>query len=787
MKKEKDYLKLYLRIFWGLFLFPIVLVLFLFIMIGSGKMGFMPTFEDLENPENNLASQVISSDGELLGTYFLQNRTFVDFNEVSPNMINALVATEDIRFRRHAGIDARGLARVFVKSILLGQSGSGGGSTITQQLAKNLFPRDTIIYRFGISRKVNLGINKFKEWVTAVKLERNYTKDEILIMYLNTVDFGSQSFGIRTAARTFFNTTPDSLNVDQAATLVGVLKAPTWYSPVRNPERSIVRRNVVLSQMRKYDFLSQAEFDSISRLPLELDFMTQDHNVGPATHFREYLRVTMTAKEPERNNYFSNDRFVEDSIQWQNNPLFGWCNRNFKPDGTPYNLYRDGLKIYTTIHSKHQKYAEEAMNEHLGLDLQKAFREDTKRLRRPPYSNDLTGEQVARSLDFSMRQSERYRSLRIEGVAHDSIVRIFNTPAQMKVFSWKGERDTTLTPMDSIKYYKTFLRAGFMAISPNNGHITAYVGGPDIRYFKYDHVKLGKRQAGSTIKPFLYTLAMQEGYKPCDLVANVQQSFVVNDSVWTPKNSGRSEFDGKMVTLKWGLANSVNNISAWLIKRFNPESVIELMKKMGISSYVIPVPSIFLGTADLSLFEMVAAYNTYANKGVYNTPMFVTRIEDKNGNVLAEFKPQMEEAISEETAYLMVNLLQGVVNEGTGQRLRYRYELKGELGGKTGTTQSHADGWYMGIAPKVVAGVWVGGEDRGIRFESLSLGQGANMALPIYALFMQKIYKDTSLGISLGDKFEKPSRINFNLDCAMEDEEQRRLKYENSGVLEGFE
>lgn len=750
-------------------------------------MGFMPTFEDLENPENNLASQVFSSDGEQLGTYFLQNRTFVDFNEVSPNMINALVATEDIRFRRHAGIDARGLARVFFKSILLGQSGSGGGSTITQQLAKNLFPRDTIIYRFGISRKVNLGINKFKEWVTAVKLERNYTKDEILIMYLNTVDFGSQSFGIKTAARTFFNTTPDSLEVVQAATLVGVLKAPTWYSPVRNPERSIVRRNVVLAQMRKYDFLSQTEFDSISRLPLELDFMTQDHNVGPATHLREYLRVTMTAKEPERNNYFSNDRFVEDSIQWQNNPLFGWCNRNFKPDGTPYNIYRDGLKIYTTIHSKHQKYAEEAMNEHLGKDLQIAFREDIKRLRRPPYSNDLTAEQVARSIDLSMRQSERYRSLRIEGIAHDSIVRVFNTPAQMKVFSWHGERDTILTPMDSIKYYKAFLRAGFMAISPNNGHVTAYVGGPDIRYFKYDHVKLGKRQAGSTIKPFLYTLAMQEGYKPCDLVANVQQSFVVNDSVWTPKNSGRSEYDGQMVTLKWGLANSVNNISAWLIKRFNPESVIELMKKMGISSYVIPVPSIFLGTADLSLYEMVAAYNTYANKGVYNVPMFVTRIEDKNGNVLAEFKPQMEEAISEETAYLMVNLLQGVVNEGTGQRLRYRYELKGQLGGKTGTTQSHADGWYMGVAPKIVAGVWVGGEDRGIRFESLSLGQGANMALPIYALFMQKIYKDATLGISLEDTFEKPSRITFNLDCAMEDEEQRRLKYENSGALEIFE
>lgn len=749
-------------------------------------MGFMPTFEDLENPENNLSSQVFSSDKELLGTYFLQNRTFVDFNEVSPNMINALIATEDIRYRRHAGIDARGLGRVFVKSILLRKTGSGGGSTITQQLAKNLFPRDTVIYRFGFSRKINLGINKFKEWVTAVKLERNYTKDEILIMYLNTVDFGHQSFGIKTSSRTFFNTTPDSLKIEEAALLVGVLKAPTWYSPVRNPERSIIRRNVVLGQMRKYDFLSQAEYDSISRLPIELDFMTQDHNIGHATHFREYLRVTMTAREPDRRNYFSSERFVEDSIEWHNNSLFGWCNRNFKPDGTPYNIYRDGLKIYTTIHSKHQKYAEEALNEHLDKDLQKAFWTDIKRHKRPPFSNDLTAEQIARILELSMRRSDRYRGLRNEGVSRDSIEKVFKTPTQMRLFSWKGERDTILSPMDSIKYYKSFLRAGFMAMNPKNGHVTAYVGGPDIRYFKYDHVKLGKRQVGSTIKPFLYTLAMQEGYTPCDLVANVQQSFIVNDSVWTPKNSGKTDFDGKMVTLKWGLANSVNNISAWLIQRFNPQSVIDVMKKMGVTSRIDPVPSIFLGTSDISLYEMVAAYSVYANKGVYNVPMFVTRIEDKNGNVLAEFKPNMDEAISEETAYLMVNLLEGVVNEGTGVRLRFKYELKGAFGGKTGTTQNHSDGWYMGIAPKLVAGVWAGGEERSIRFDAINLGQGANMALPIYALFMQKVYKDTSLGISENDIFEKPSRITFNLDCEMVNREEMRRKYEQMEIFEGY-
>lgn len=784
MKKEKDYFTFYQRIFWGLFVFPIFLIVLLFTLIGSGKMGFMPSFEDLENPENNLASQVFSSDNELLGTYFLQNRTFVDFNELSPVMVNALLATEDIRFRRHAGIDARGLGRVAFKSILLGQSGAGGGSTITQQLAKNLFPRDTIVYRFGFSRNVNLGINKFKEWVTAVKLERNYTKDEILVMYLNTVDFGHQSFGIKTASRTFFNTTPDSLKVEEAALLVGVLKAPTWYSPVRNPERSLVRRNVVLSQMRKYDYISREEYDSLSRLPIELDFLTQDHNIGLATHFREYLRTTMTSREPERRNYFSNDRFVEDSIEWQNNPLFGWCNKNFKPDGEPYNIYRDGLRIYTTIHSRQQNYAEQAMAEHLGKELQKDFWNDIRRLRRPPYSNDLTNEQINRIMDVSMRGSERYRRLRVEGIPHDSIVRVFNSPTSMKVFSWQGDRDTIMSPMDSIRYYKSFLRSGFMAMNPHTGHVTAYVGGPDIRYFKFDHVKMSKRQVGSTIKPFLYTLAMQEGYTPCYEVPNVQQSFFVNDSVWTPRNSGRTEFDGRMVTLKWGLANSVNNISAWLIKQFNPQSVIDVIRKMGVSSPLDPVPSIFLGTSDITLYEMVAAYASYANKGVYTVPVLVTRIEDRNGNLISEFKPQMVEAISEETAYLMLNLLQGVVNEGTGARLKFTYGLKGAIGGKTGTTQNHSDGWFMGVAPDLVAGVWTGGEVRSIRFASLSLGQGANMALPVYGLFMQKVYQDEALGIREDAIFEKPARITFELDCEMVNEEEMRRKYDQMELVE---
>jgi penicillin-binding protein 1A len=753
--------------FWGIFSFTWVLIISLFVFIGLEFFGPLPSFEELENPKSNLASEVFSEDHIVLGSYYIQNRTFVDFEDLSPNIVNALLATEDIRFYRHSGVDARGLARVGVKTVILRQSGSGGGSTITQQLAKNLFPRDTVYRRSTIARTSNLVVTKFKEWITSVKLERNYTKDEIMAMYLNTVAFGSNSYGIRSAAKTFFNTTPDSLNVEQAALLVGVVNAPTRYSPVRNPGQSLARRNFVISQMGKYGFITKHERDSISAIPIELNFRVQDHNVGPATYFRESLRLMLSAREPDPRRYFSYSMYREDSIQWETNPLYGWCNKNLKPDGTPYNLYRDGLKIYTTINSRMQQYAEEAVEIHLGKSLQVDFDREQRQRRFRLFHDDLSNEQINAIMLQAMRQTERYRVLRNKGIAMDSINRHFNQKVPMTIFTWKGDRDTIMSPLDSIKHYKRHLRAGFMAMDPKTGHVKAWVGGGNFRHFKFDHVKQGKRQVGSTIKPFLYTLAMQEGYSPCHVVPNVPQTFIVGDTTWTPKNSGSSKFDGQMVTLKWGLANSVNNISAWLMKQFNPRALVEMTNRLGIKSTIVPVVSAFLGTSELSVYEMVGAYGTYANKGVHIEPMLVTRIEDKNGNVIASFHPQRNEAISEQTAYLMINLMEGVVNQGTGTRLRYRYHLQGRIAGKTGTTQNHSDGWFMGMVPNLVGGVWVGAEDRSVRFQTIGLGQGANMALPIFAIFLEKVYKDGRLGVNPTDEWEKPLRLSsVNLDCA---------------------
>ncbi|MDD3567356.1 MAG: transglycosylase domain-containing protein [Bacteroidales bacterium] len=752
--------------FWGLFSFVWVLVISLFVLIGLEFFGPLPSFEELENPKSNLASEVYSEDHVVLGSYYIQFRTFVDYDDLSPNLVNALLATEDIRFHSHSGIDARSIARVFVKTIVLQQSRSGGGSTITQQLAKNLFPRDTTIYSSPLARKSSLAVTKFKEWITAVKLERNYTKEEIIAMYLNTVAFGSNAYGIRAASKTFFNTTPDSLNIEQSALLVGVVNAPTRYSPVRNPDQSLSRRNFVISQMAKYNFITEAERDSISSIPIELNFRVQDHNVGLATYFRGSLQILLTRSEPNPRAYFSYAQYKEDSLQWEINPLYGWCNKNLKPDGTPYNLYRDGLKIYTTINSRMQKYAEEAVEEHLGGYLQAEFDAEQKARGYRLFHNDLSNEQIDGIILQAMRQTERYRVMRNNGVSMDSINANFNTKVPMTIFTWKGERDTILSPIDSIKHYKRILRTGFMAMDPRTGHIKAWVGGPNYKHFKYDHVRQGKRQVGSTIKPFLYTLAMQEGYSPCHLVPNVPQTFQVADSVWTPRNSGRSEYDGKMVTLKWGLANSVNNISGWLMKQFNPRALVEICQRMGINSHIDPVVSAFLGTSELSVYEMVGAYGTYANKGVHVEPLMVTRIEDKNGNILATFHPQRSEAISEQTAYLMINLLEGVINQGTGGRLRFRYNLEGPIAGKTGTTNNHSDGWFMGIVPNLVGGVWVGAEDRSVGFQNITQGQGANMALPIFGLFLQKVFNDGGLGVNPTDEWDKPLRLmDVNLDC----------------------
>ncbi len=759
--------------FWGIFAFIGLFIITIFILIGVEFFGPMPAFEELENPKSNIATEIISEDNVVLGNFYVQNRTFVDYNEISPNVINALIATEDARFHSHSGIDFRGLGRVMFKTVLFGKRTAGGGSTITQQLAKNLFPRDTASNSAAIVRKTKLVITKFKEWITSVKLERNYTKKEIIAMYLNVVEFGSNSFGIKSAARTFFNTTPDSLKIEQAALLVGVVNAPTRFSPVRNPERSIQRRNVVLKQMEKYGYLTTQQYDSISKLPITLNYSEQDHNAGLATYFREMIRLFMTAKQPERRFYYSADMYSEDSLLWETNALYGWCSKNLKPDGTPYNIYRDGLKVYTTVNSKMQEYAETSLKEHLKTELQPTLDNEIKARGGRLFSSKITTEQANDIIYSAMRQTERYRLLRNTGASRDSIMANFNEKVRMKVFTWKGERDTLMSPLDSIKHYKKFLRSSFMAMDPHNGHIKAYVGGPDFRHFKYDMVKQGKRQVGSTIKPFLYTLAMQEGYSPCLEVPNVPQTFLVADSTYTPKNSSPSKYDGKMVTLKWGLANSVNYISAWVLKQFTPEAVVDMIKQLGIHSKVEPVYSIFLGPFDFSLYEMVGAYGTFVNKGVHVEPIFVTRIEDRNGNVLAQFNTTKTEAISDQTAFLMVNLLEGVINQGTGVRLRYKYQLPGKIGGKTGTTQNHSDGWFMGITPNLVAGVWTGAEDRAVHFDNLKMGQGASMALPVFANFLQKVYADPSLGITPEDDWDRPvlqKYINLNCDSKMDDE-----------------
>lgn len=762
MKKKLIFL-IYVLVF-----LPIVTVFTIFLLIGTGFMGFMPGFEELENPKSNIASQVISEDNSILGGFFIENRTYATFDELSPHLVAALLATEDYRFERHSGIDIVALMRVF-SGIITGSS-KGGGSTITQQLAKNLFPRDTTVYSTALGRTSHLVISKFKEWVTAVKLEHNYTKKEIMEIYLNTVAFGGNSFGIRAASRTFFNKSPKTLKVEEAAVLVGLLKAPSMYNPVRNTERSRQRRNVVMSQMVKYDFLSQQEYDSLSALPITLDYNLLDHNTGRGTYFREMLRMYLNAENPFEKSYRNAENFRRDSALWSSDPLYGWCNRNFKPDGSKYDLYRDGLKIHTTIDSRLQQYAEEAVYTHMSHDLQPAFYREKRGSSTAPYSTELTPDEVKHILNLSIRRSERYRVLNNAGMKWDEIKQNFMTKTEMRVFSYQGDIDTVMSPLDSIKYYKHFLHCGFMAMDHHTGGIKAYVGGINYKHFKYDAVKVGKRQVGSTFKPFLYTLAMQEGYTPCYEVPNVPVTFLLpTGDTWTPQSSGSTKYDRKMVTLKWGLANSENNISAWLMQQFKPKAVIDIVRLMGVESDIPEVPSICLGSADLTLYEMVGAYSTFANKGMHVEPMFVTRIEDKHGNVLATFGARKNEVISKEAAYLMIDLLKSVVNQGTSVRLRLKYELYSEIAAKTGTTNNHSDGWFMAMIPKLTCGIWVGGEERSIHFDNISSGQGANMALPVFALFIKKVYDDPNLDIKSTDVFDRPETINYNLDCETSD------------------
>ena len=735
----------------------------------------IPSFEELENPDSKLATQVLAEDGELLATFHIENRSHVDYFDLSPYLIQAAVATEDARFYKHSGIDYESVARVIFKTLLSRDSSQGGGSTITQQLAKTLYPRTETRSKVPGVRQIRMVWTKLKEWITAVKLERDYTKEEIVTMYLNAVFFGSSAYGVKSASQTFFAKEPKELTVEESATLVGMVNKPTRYNPALNPDLSLERRNTVIARMCESGYLTKAERDSIQQIPITLSYQIMDHNAGHAPYFRDMLRKYMNASRPKRSDYEFAEDYSVDSLLWRDDQLYGWLNKNTKPDGSKYDLDRDGLRIYTTLNYKMQQYAEEAIAEHLGKTLQKSFFQDIKWKKNKPFSNDIDEATIDRLMASARRWSDRYRLMKAAGKTEEEIQASFSQPTQMRIFTWEGKGyvDTTMTPDDSIRYYKSLLRASFMAIEPATGHIKAYVGGPNYRYFKYDNVRQGKRQVGSTIKPFLYTLAMQEGMTPCDQTVCIPQTFIIGDQTWTPRSTDKDEWIGKTVTLKWGLTHSSNNISAYLMKRFGPEAMVQVMRKMGIGSHFEVVPSLCVGSADVSVYEMVAAYNTFPSKGVYVEPIFVSKIEDSQGNILSEFNTRQHEAISEETAYLMANLMQGVVNSGTGSRIRSVYALRGQIGGKTGTTNDNSDGWFIGYTPTVTAGIWVGAEDRQVHFQSTALGGGSNMALPIWGIWMKKVLADGTLGVSEADVFAAPPGMNLDLSCTGGDSDAR--------------
>ncbi|MBQ6727120.1 MAG: transglycosylase domain-containing protein [Bacteroidales bacterium] len=741
-KPQKKTLR-YSKLWWAFAGFWVFIFLFFF-ALSMGCLGFMPSFEELENPHSNLASEVISADGEILGFIGVENRSNVSYDEISPNVINALIATEDVRFYDHSGIDIRSLGRVFTKTIIGRSSSSGGGSTITQQLAKNLFPRE---------KKSKLGIvySKFKEWIVAAKLEHNYSKSEILTMYLNTVDFGSNAFGIKTASKTFFDKAPSELTVEEAAVLVGLLKAPSTYNPVRNPENALARRNTVLSQMLKYDYLTQEQFDSISAIPINMSrYSPQTHNEGNATYFREFIRAYM--KE--------------------------WCKTHKKPDGEYYDVHKDGLRIYTTIDSRMQRYAEEAVAEHMGNEIQPAFERELKRRKNNSPFVKVSQDQINAYLTSAMRNSDRYRNMRDEGMSEKEIRKAFDQKVRMRIFTWKGAKDTVMSPWDSLLYYKKFLNAGLMSVEPSTGYVKAYVGGINYRYFKFDNVTQSQRQVGSTFKPYVYACAMMNGLTPCTQVPNSEVCFEnVDGSLWCPHNSTDARKD-EMVTLKWAPANSVNYVSAYLMKyHTNPDQVVELVHKMGIKSDVPAVPAICLGTPDLTVAEMVGAMATFVNHGEHVEPIFITRIEDNKGMVLATFTAERNEALDPQTAYLTVELMKGVVDYGTGGRLRYKYNISYPVAGKTGTTQNNSDAWFIGMTPKLVTGVWIGGEMRSIHFNNMTYGQGAAAALPVWGLYMKKVYDDPKINFYKGN-FDRPANIDVELDCSKYQQEAEKDEYE---------
>lgn len=754
MKKETKkqsvsptFKKKFLCWFWGIFAGGVLLVVLIFWMITKGWLGYLPPLDELQNPKNRFATEVFSSDMQSLGRFYRkENRVGVTYDQISPYMIDALIATEDARFYNHTGVDVKGLTRAI---LMLGRA--GGGSTITQQLAKQLWsPRANNIFERALQKPI--------EWVIATKLERLYSKEEILTMYLNQFDFLYNAVGVKSAAQVYFSTTPANLKIEEAATLVGLCKNPALYNPIRRPERALARRNTVLGQMCKYDYITPEVRDSLQALPIEIKYQSVDHKQGLAPYFREYLRGVLTAKQPKASNYpeWNKQQYEIDLKQWKENPLYGFCNKNHKPDGTPYDLYQDGLRIYTTIDSRMQQYAEEAVNEHIQA-LQKDFYKEKKGKSYAPFSRDLSREEIDGIMNRAMRQTDRYRAMKKDGKSETEIREAFNTPVEMRVFSYNGMIDTVMTPLDSIRWNKYFLRCGFMSMDPHTGAVKAYVGGPNFAQFQYDMVNTGRRQIGSTVKPYLYTLAMDEGMWPCDSTVNDSVTLIDGNGVrWTPRDT-HVKNRGEMVTLNWGLQQSSNWITAYLMSLYTPEQLVRLMRSFGIEGQLDPVVSICLGPCEVSVKEMVDAYTTFPNKGIRVEPLYVTRIEDNNGNVLATFTPKTYEIISETTAYKMIYMLRNVMDHGTGVRARLRYGLKAPMGGKTGTSQNNSDGWFVGFTPSLVSGVWVGGEDRSIHFDRMALGQGANMALPIFSLYMQKVYADPNLGYDTAEQFDIPA------------------------------
>ena len=770
-KKRNSKSRTFVRWLWIVTMTPLATLAILLSLTAAGVFGTMPSFEELENPKSNLATEIYADNGEVIGSFFVQNRSYVQYAELYPEdpaqlvtvagremppIAAALVATEDARFYTHSGIDLVSLARVGVKTIALQRSSQGGGSTITQQLAKNLFPRGKRSDN-KIVRTANLIVAKLKEWITAIKLEYNYTKEEIVAMYLNTVEYGSNSFGIKSAASTFFGKTPAELNIQEAAVLVGVVNAPTRYSPIRNPENSLRRRNTVLKRIEAAGGISAAQYDSLAALPIALNYRPVSHNYGRATYFREMLRLTMNAQRPKRRNYYTTWDYEQACKEYDENPLIGWCHKNHKADGSSYDIYRDGLKIYTTINPTMQEYAEEALLKQLRNVIQPTMerqRQETGKL-----FQNLTEEEEEALIKRAMRNSDRFRGMKSAGVSEKEIFESFDEKCRMKIFTYQGECDTLLSPRDSILHHKGIMRASFVAMEPKTGYVKAYVGGPSFQYFKYDMAKQGKRQIGSTVKPFIYTFAIDHlGLTPCTMVPNLPVTIeTAVGAAWSPKESGNVEYDGVLHPLRWGLAHSRNNYSAWVMKQAKqPGAVADFIHNMGILSFISPVYALCVGTFESNVYEMVSAYSTFANEGVYNSPIFVTHIEDRQGNLISSFSSSSQDAISKESAYTMLTMMQNVITHGTGRRMVWGYDMQGvEIAGKTGTTNENRDAWFMGITPKLVAGSWVGAEDQSITLGNR--GEGSVMALPIVGEFLRRVHKDPNININKTDKFTRPA------------------------------